>query len=124
MSDAIQRRNFILVAVAALANFYLLIFSADALLSIVEELFRGVTGSDALLGIRGLVALVAVLVSAVMIPVLVFVPHLPKRAFVPLILFALWRFLVRRLSIWQKQAFRSVSSWSYCNWRWLCWHLL
>jgi len=90
MSDAIQKRSFVLVIAAALANLFLLIFSADALLSVVEEVFRGFSGSEALLPLRGAVALRAVLASAFMVPLLVLFPQLPKRAFVPLILFVLW----------------------------------
>jgi len=90
MDDAIQKRSWVLVFAAVLANLYLLIFSADALLSVVEEVLRGLTGSQALMVARTFVALAAVLASMVMIVFLVFFPQLPKRAFVPLILFALW----------------------------------
>ena len=90
MKTTTHKRSLVLALGAMLANIYLATFSVDALFSVIEEIFRGLTGSLALSALRTVIAGSAVLASVLMIPILVFIPHLPKRAFVPPILFAFW----------------------------------
>ncbi len=85
-----ERRSAFLAFMAVLANVYLVAFAADAGLSLIEELFRAATGSQALLEARIILATMVVLGALIMVAVVLFVPHLPKLVFLPLIAFALW----------------------------------
>ena len=85
-----KRRSAFLAFMAVGANTYLIAFAADAILSLVEELFRAATGSEVLLGPRVLLATLVVLGSFLMFMIVLFVPHLPKLVLLPLIAFGLW----------------------------------
>lgn len=75
---------------AGFTNAFLLLYAFDGGLSLVEELLRASTGSEALLGLRNLVALPVVLASLWGLPCLVLTPRLPARLLLPLFLSALW----------------------------------
>lgn len=83
-----QSRGPVLAFFTFVANAYLVLFAADAVISVVEDWFFASAGP--LAGIRGTVASIVVLASLVMIFVVVFVPQLPKFVFAPLIVTALW----------------------------------
>jgi hypothetical protein len=89
-----QRRSRAVLAFALIANAYLVAFSVDAGLSVLDEIVRhfgiGATGGALLSLIRAGVANGVVLASLAMIYVLLFVPPLPRLIFIPLIAFALW----------------------------------
>lgn len=70
------------------ANAYLVLFAADAVISVVEDWFFA--GQGPLSGVREVVAGITLLASLVMIFVVVFAPQLPKLVFLPLIIAALW----------------------------------
>lgn len=75
---------------AGFTNAFLLIFGLDASVSVLEELFRAATGSEALLGPRNFVALPVVIASFAGLPLLALTPKLPARLLLPLFLATIW----------------------------------
>lgn len=73
----------------AFANFYLIVFLLDALLSVLDG-WLGLAGIDVLGGTRQLVALLALSASIPLYVALAASPSLPKRVFLPPVLFLFW----------------------------------
>ncbi len=88
--DITYRRSSLLVFFAGVANFYLVAFAADGLVSIADELWAMVAGTSPLSAMRQQLAVFVVLASLIMAFVVAFVPHLPKAVFLPMIGAAIW----------------------------------
>lgn len=87
-APAVQSRGPVLAFFTFIANAYLVLFAADAVISVVEDwLFASAGPLD---GLRNSLAEITILASLVMIFVVVFVPQLPKLVFVPMIVAVLW----------------------------------
>lgn len=85
-----EQRSPILVFFTAVANVYLIAFTADGAVSLVDEIWFAAAGASPLSALRNSLGLVVVLASLLMAIVLAFAPQLPKLVFVPLIVAALW----------------------------------
>jgi hypothetical protein len=84
-------RSFFLRLATWLANGYLVVFTTDAVLSVVDDRLRALAmGGPVLHSLRGTVALAVVLSSVLMPFLLLFVPQLPKRLFLAPIAFILF----------------------------------
>jgi len=84
-----KTRDHVLGAAALAANIFLIAFTVDATLSVIDELLHLVS-FGALLPVRNFVAQLVVFAAFVMGVILIFTPQLPKRVLLPPILFALW----------------------------------
>ena len=83
------------------ANLYIVMFLADAVLSLVDELFKALAVSLPLLGdVRNLVAFIVIAMSVVVFACLGIDRRLPKRVFVPLTVYIFWCSLTLWPLIW------------------------
>lgn len=73
-----------------LANLFLLLFLADGGISLIDEIFRFITGTATLTAVRQPVAVAVLVLAILLFFVLGIDRRLPKRIFLPLISFALW----------------------------------
>ncbi len=75
------------------ATFFLVAFTGDAALSLLEEVVRHATGSRAILPVRNFLAWMVVLAALVVLPAMTLSPRLPPSVLAPPALFALWTVL-------------------------------
>ena len=83
-----KQRGQLFGAAALAANIFLIAFTLDAMLSVLDELLH-FASIGFLLPVRNLVAQIVVDAAFIMGIVLIFAPQLPKRVLLPPVLFAL-----------------------------------
>jgi hypothetical protein len=76
--------------ITSFANVFLVVYCLDAGLSIVEEIFRAITESGALMPLRNVIASFALYLAVLCIPILWLTPRLPLGAFAALCVTAIW----------------------------------
>lgn len=74
----------------SLSNFVVTGYTLDAVLSLAEEVLRGLTGSTALVLPRNIMATLVMYALMLSLPALVLTPRLPVSVFAPLVVMGLW----------------------------------